>query len=77
MTICSFVFRWVAIPWLQEEIDAYVYRHNRTFRRANRHKVLPHGIPDVMFEQPKSFGALDFKVRVFLACISELNVCTA
>ena len=32
-------------------------------RRADRRKVLPSGIPDVMFENPESVDALDFKVR--------------
>jgi hypothetical protein len=58
----SLVFRWLAIPWLQKEADAYMYSHNTSRRRANRHKVLPNGIPDVMFENPKSVGARDFKV---------------
>ena len=33
-----------------------------TRRRANKHKVLPHGIPQQMFEFPDSVDALDFKV---------------
>jgi hypothetical protein len=56
------VFRWLAIPWLQREADSYVYDHNTTRRRANRRKVLPNGIPDVMFEYPETVDALDFKV---------------
>jgi len=58
------VFRWLAIPWLQKEADSYVYNHNTTRRRANRHKVLPNGVPDVMFENPETVNALDFKVIV-------------
>jgi len=56
------VFRWLAIPWIQKEADTYVYNHNTTRRRANRRKALPNGIPDVMFENPESVEALDFKV---------------
>jgi hypothetical protein len=59
----SLVFRWLAIPWLQKEADAYMYSHNTTRKRANRHKVLPNGIPDVMFENPETVSARDFKVR--------------
>jgi hypothetical protein len=58
----SLVFRWLAIPWLQKEADAYMYSHNTSRRRANRHKVLPNGIPDVMFENPETVDARDFKV---------------
>jgi hypothetical protein len=57
-----FVFRWLAIPWLQKEIDSYVYTHNTTRRRASRRKIIPNGIPDIMFEYPESAHALDFKV---------------
>jgi len=57
-----FVFRWLAIPWLQREADSYVYGHNTLRRRADRHKVLPSGVPDVMFKYPESVDALDFKV---------------
>ena len=57
-----FVFRWLAIPWLQWEADSYVYGHNTLRRRADRRKVLPSGVPDVMFKYPESVDALDFKV---------------
>jgi hypothetical protein len=57
------VFRWLAIPWLQKEADSYVYSHNTSCRRANRRKVLPNGIPDVMYENPESVDARDFKVK--------------
>jgi hypothetical protein len=60
----SFVFRWVAIPWLQAEADTYLYNHNTTMRRKNKNKVLPHGIPDIMFDKPRTVGAVDFRVRI-------------
>jgi hypothetical protein len=56
------VFRWLAIPWLQQEADSYVYNHNTSCRRASRHKILPKGIPDAMFENPELVNARDFKV---------------
>ena len=62
---CRLVFRWLAIPWLQKEADSYVYDHNTSRRRANRRKILPNGVPDVMFENPESFDARDFKVKYF------------
>ncbi|KAF8488655.1 hypothetical protein F5888DRAFT_1952455 [Russula emetica] len=58
------VFRWLAIPWLQKAADSYVYDHNTTRRRANRRKVLPNEVPDVMFENPEIVNALDFKIIV-------------
>jgi hypothetical protein len=59
---CSLTFRWLAIPFFQTELDEYVLVHNTTQRRANKHKVLPHGIPEQMFRFPKSVDAKDFKV---------------
>lgn len=56
------VFRWLAIPWLQKEVDSYVRIHNTTRRRASRHSVLSNGIPDAMFYNPETVDALDFKV---------------
>jgi hypothetical protein len=58
----SLVFRWLAIPWLQSELDKWVTIRNRTLPRADTKKVLPHGIPELMREKPEQFGALNFKV---------------
>lgn len=48
----SLVFRWVFIPWLQTELDAYRERVNNT----------AHGVPNHMYEAPEDYGILDFKV---------------
>jgi hypothetical protein len=58
----SLVFRWLAIPWLQAEIDEWVHHKNRSAPRSVKHKVLPHGIPALIRAKPHRFGALDFKV---------------
>ncbi|KAG1741220.1 hypothetical protein EDD22DRAFT_959081 [Suillus occidentalis] len=55
------VFHWVFIPWLQRELDAYQDRINNTAKRRDRNKVLPHGVPNLIYELPEDFGALDFK----------------
>lgn len=60
----SMVFRWVFIPWLQRELDNYTHRVNNTAKRTDRNKILPHGIPNHIYESPETYGALDFKVRV-------------
>ena len=60
----SLVFRWLFIPWLQVEIDAYVIRINSTRKRADRNKILPHGPPNDIFTSPERYGCLDFKVSV-------------
>jgi hypothetical protein len=60
--IYSMVFQWLAIPMLQWELDSYVTLHNTTRHHANRQKVLPHSVPDLMFENLESIGAQDYKV---------------
>ena len=60
-----FVFRWLAIPWLQKEADSYVYSHNTTRRSKDRRKVLPNEVPDALFENPEIANARDFKVSVY------------
>lgn len=58
----SFLFRWIAIPWLQGEIDNWVKFKNRTAPRKQRQKILPHGIPALIRSQPSHFNAYDFMV---------------
>ncbi|KAG1843638.1 hypothetical protein C8R48DRAFT_618652, partial [Suillus tomentosus] len=55
------VFQWVFIPWLQCELDRYQDRVNNTAKRHDRNKVLPHGVPNLIYESPEDFGAMDFK----------------
>ncbi|KAJ7177077.1 hypothetical protein C8R46DRAFT_1246406 [Mycena filopes] len=69
----ALVFRWVFIPWLQQELDAYRYRVNNTAKRADRNKILPHGVPTEMWEHPEDFGVLDFKIKVEPAFIEEVR----
>ena len=56
------LFRWLAIPWMQSELDSYIFLHNNSRRRADRHKVLPHGIPADIFEHATDYGMQDFRV---------------
>ncbi|KAJ6553413.1 hypothetical protein B0H19DRAFT_1211058 [Mycena capillaripes] len=48
----NLVFRWLAIPWLQAELDAWVSRYNSTPRRRDKNKILPHGIPELIVIVP-------------------------
>ena len=57
------IFRWLAIPFVQAELDAYRFRHNNSKKRANRHTFLPQGIPENIFRNSASVRAQDFKVR--------------
>ncbi|CAK5262397.1 unnamed protein product [Mycena citricolor] len=58
------VCRWVFIPWLQAELDAYRQRINMTAKRRDRNKILPHGVPQHMLEFPDEYAILDFKIKV-------------
>ena len=59
---CGIPFHRIAIPWLWDELDRWVDQKDSTTRRANKYKVLPHGIPDLIYECPEDYGAVDFKV---------------
>lgn len=63
LTASSLTFQWLAIPFIQCELDEYTKMHNTTARRANKHKILPHGIPQQMFRFPSTVKAYDFKVQ--------------
>ncbi|KAJ7844680.1 hypothetical protein B0H13DRAFT_2411186, partial [Mycena leptocephala] len=57
----NLVFRWLAIPWLQAELDAWVRRYNSTPRRRDKNKILPQGIPDLIVAKPHLYGTQDYK----------------
>ncbi|KIK32290.1 hypothetical protein CY34DRAFT_27241 [Suillus luteus UH-Slu-Lm8-n1] len=63
-TLQNMVFRWVFIPWLQCELDAYHNRVNNTAKQHNRNKMLPHGVPSHIYDSPQDFNTLDFKVII-------------
>jgi hypothetical protein len=59
------VFRWLFIPFLQTELDAWADIVNNSRKRADRNKILPHGVPNDIYFNPERFGCLDFKVHYF------------
>ncbi|KDR65144.1 hypothetical protein GALMADRAFT_1330174 [Galerina marginata CBS 339.88] len=58
------VFRWLAVPWIQAELDAWMRRFNGSPRRADKHKVLPKGIPDLIASKPHLYHSTDYKIDV-------------
>ncbi|KAG2110404.1 uncharacterized protein F5147DRAFT_797184 [Suillus discolor] len=72
-TLQVMIFHWVFIPWLQHELDAYRDRVNNTAKRLDRNKVLPHGVPNLIYDSPEDFGALDFKITVERAAIDHIR----
>ncbi|KAF8584518.1 hypothetical protein K439DRAFT_1238577, partial [Ramaria rubella] len=67
------LFRWLFIPWLQGELDAWRDSHNTTSKRANKNKILPHGRPQLIFEAPRMFDSLDFKIPLPQTALDEIR----
>ncbi|KAJ7022416.1 hypothetical protein C8F04DRAFT_1138129 [Mycena alexandri] len=67
------VFRWIVIPWLQKELDAWVVLRNSTPRRSDKHKILPQGIPDLIASKPEQYGTKDYKVLVSPEMFDEME----
>jgi len=61
--INSLLFRWLAIPWLQAELDAWSHRWNSSSRRADKHKILPRGIPDLIHAKPDNYNSKSYMVH--------------
>ncbi|KAI9437413.1 hypothetical protein F5148DRAFT_1262673 [Russula earlei] len=45
-------------------LDAWTWRFNSSPRRADKHKLLPQGIPNIIHAKPHLYGSQDFKVVV-------------
>lgn len=58
----SLVFCWVVIPWMQAELDSYVFKFNTSPRRKKRGKILPHGPPQLILEKAHMYQERDFRV---------------
>ncbi|KAH7919680.1 hypothetical protein BV22DRAFT_1050884 [Leucogyrophana mollusca] len=67
------VFLWLAIPWLQKELDAWVHRFNTTKRHTDTKKTLPCGIPELIRTLPERYGTLDLKVHVPEELLEEME----
>ncbi|KAF8149133.1 hypothetical protein B0H34DRAFT_758164 [Crassisporium funariophilum] len=68
-----FVFRWIFIPFLQTELNAWKDLVNNTKKRADRNKVLPHGVPNDIHFFPTRYGCLDFKIKVEQEAINHVR----
>ncbi|KAF8527657.1 hypothetical protein JB92DRAFT_3139803 [Gautieria morchelliformis] len=69
----ALVFRWLFIPWLQAELDAWKDTHNTAPKRADKNKILPHGRPQLIFEAPHMYDSMDFKVGVTQDAIEDIR----
>ncbi|KAK7021519.1 hypothetical protein R3P38DRAFT_2518839 [Favolaschia claudopus] len=64
------IIRWLAIPWIQHELDTWRLMRNSTPRRSDKHSLLPHGIPDMIAEK---FQCKDYKVNVPSELFDEME----
>ncbi|KZT53342.1 hypothetical protein CALCODRAFT_404512, partial [Calocera cornea HHB12733] len=67
----KYLFRRLAVPFLQRKLDEYVHMYNSSRPRADKNKVLPVGIPNDILEHPARYGAKNFKIHV-----SKDELCT-
>ncbi|KAI9058419.1 hypothetical protein FKP32DRAFT_1582018 [Trametes sanguinea] len=66
-------FLWVMVPWLQEELDQWVHQFNNSPRRADKNKILPRGIPNLITAKPGKYNTMDFKIGVTPDLLSEME----
>ena len=62
--LSSLLFHWIAIPWLQAEINDWVKFKNTTTPQAVKHRILSHGIPALIYSHPSHFNSINFKVHL-------------
>ncbi|KAF8430639.1 hypothetical protein L210DRAFT_3614625 [Boletus edulis BED1] len=72
-TLQIMVFRWLFIPWLQQELDSYQQRVNNTWKRCDKKKILPHGVPELIHRCAEDYAALDFKVMVSCEALDHVR----
>ncbi|KAI6021964.1 hypothetical protein EDC04DRAFT_2901055 [Pisolithus marmoratus] len=70
-TLQLMIFRWIFIPWLQAELNAYQDHVNHTAKWCNCNKVLPHSVLELIFSSPQDYGALDLKFMVDRAALKH------
>ncbi|KAJ6504737.1 hypothetical protein C8R47DRAFT_1038046 [Mycena vitilis] len=69
----NLIFRWIAIPFVQIQLDIWVRHRNETKPRKDKHKVTPHGIPALLRAKPDFFGLVDFKIPVTVEMLDTLE----
>jgi hypothetical protein len=61
--LASLLFRWLAIPMIQDNLDRYTRIHNSSKPRRDPKKRTPTEIPDMIMEHPEEYGPYqDYKV---------------
>ncbi|KAG2135541.1 hypothetical protein BD769DRAFT_1627021 [Suillus cothurnatus] len=58
---------------VMRELDSYQDQINHTTKRRDRNKVLPHGVPELIYRTAEDFGALDFKIKIEKAAVDHMR----
>ncbi|PBK68632.1 hypothetical protein ARMSODRAFT_887685, partial [Armillaria solidipes] len=58
------IFRYIFIPFLQSELDDYVYMVNRRIKRRDKKRVRPHGVPLHIEQRPQFYGSRSYAVAI-------------
>ncbi|KZO89549.1 hypothetical protein CALVIDRAFT_569823 [Calocera viscosa TUFC12733] len=67
------LFRWLAIPMLQEDLNRFARIHNHSKPRRDNKKSMPAEIPNVLMEQPDEYGPFcDYKITVPAEMINQV-----
>ncbi|KAJ7826088.1 hypothetical protein B0H14DRAFT_3144997 [Mycena olivaceomarginata] len=69
----NLVFRCIAVPFVQVQLDIWVKHRNETKPRKDRHKVLPHGIPALLRAKPAFYQLSDFKIPVDADLLDQME----
>ncbi|KAI0666123.1 hypothetical protein C8Q78DRAFT_1072612 [Trametes maxima] len=71
--VSRMLFYYLFIPYLQGELDVFRERYNSTKKRRDKHKILPHGQPALIFQHPQEYGWEDFKILVEPEKVAEVR----
>ncbi|KZT50182.1 hypothetical protein CALCODRAFT_444920, partial [Calocera cornea HHB12733] len=69
----ALLFRWLAIPLVQRDLDRYAQIHNTSRPRKNDKKKMPTEIPYVLMEHPEVYGPYhDYKVTISKELVDQV-----
>ncbi|KAJ3556254.1 hypothetical protein NP233_g12020 [Leucocoprinus birnbaumii] len=67
------IFRWVFIPWLQDELNKFRNRINHFKKRNDPRKARPQGQPLDLYFNAYQYDVLDFKIGVEKKILQEVR----
>ncbi|KAH8982770.1 hypothetical protein EDB86DRAFT_3085880 [Lactarius hatsudake] len=67
------VFHFVFIPFIQQEVDAWVHQCNWTKHRSDQKKVLPNGTLMIILQKLHKWKATDYKVSISPEVFDEME----